>query len=782
MDDLETLFGAGALGQLSDGQLLERFLEGREVAFEALVTRHGPMVMRLCRGILDDPHDAQDAFQATFLVLVRRAGSIWNRDSLSSWLFGTAMRVAARARADAARRRRHERRGAAMTGETICDGPRDSDDLTPIVREEVTRLPEKYRAAVVLCDLMGCGYEEAARVLDCPLGTLKARLSRARARLRERLTRRGLASLAVVPPSKLVTPAASVPAALARSTARAAATHGTSRAAALAVGTISDRVVFLTERIVSSMFLAKPKLIAALTLVLGVSATGVALFLLVAPGPEATKPAPPTARPWAPPDPGRPVLTPGDADRHALAVARSLPDPAERAQELLDLGQAEARRSDATAAKTTLRLAVEAAVSIPPNGRYVFPGLPHPIIRIAAAQAELGDDEAVPRPFLAAAQRIAAEDDGNQLQQWNHLVQYEFRVSGRVSPETVAGYRRCLEREPSYPPQYLVPILLKLQAASGDPKGALRAVREGEEFVGPEGAHLRKGALLGILGGVKRGDPVAEEVLEELKKAVVDQPAPARGRDSRPEELLALAKEEVRLGRFADAVGSAGSMRMTDVQDKFDQAQTFVEIARAQARAGDPAGAVASAREAIALCDSIPDEGYYKTFPLYRAGAALVEAGALAEARKLAETFNPSYRSMLRIQIAEASRAAGDDATALEDLKEALRASEEDRASAAKRRIGIYSASLELARLQARLGDLPAALRTVATITDAKLRDGAVMSLARARAREGDLASARDLVARIDSPEARGKAWIRIACDLPEPKASKRGPSTPPGP
>jgi hypothetical protein len=364
-----------------------------------------------------------------------------------------------------------------------------------------------------------------------------------------------------------VTPAASVPAALANSTARAAATYGTSRAAALAAGTVSDRVVFLTERIVSSMFLAKLKLIAALTLVLGASATGVALFRMAAPGSAATKSAPPTARPAAtksalptarpeaPADAGRLVLTPGDADRRALAIVRrSFPDPAERAQQLLNLGQAEARRGDATAAKTTLRLAVEAAVSIRPFDRYVFTSLPHPIYRIAAVQAELGDDEAARRTLFAAAERIAAEDDGNQPQYWNQLLDYEFRVSGRVSPETVASFRRCLEREPEYPLFYVLPIFVKLQAASGDPKGALRAVREGAEFAGPElteqvrqyghqAAHLRQAALLGILSVVKRGDPVAEEVLEEVKKAVLDQPAPAGGRDPRPEDLLALAKE-----------------------------------------------------------------------------------------------------------------------------------------------------------------------------------------------------------------------------------------------
>ena len=110
-------------------------------------------------------------------------------------------------------------------------------------------------------------------------------------------------------------------------------------------------------------------------------------------------------------------------------------------------------------------------------------------------------------------------------------------------------------------------------------------------------------------------------------------------------------------------------MRMTDIKDKSSQAQRFAEIARAQARAGDPAGAVATAREAIAICDTIPDERPYKTLPLYQAVDALVEAGALAEVRKLAETINPSYRSTApRLKIAEASRAAGDDATAVEYL------------------------------------------------------------------------------------------------------------------
>src|SRR5262245_64792254 len=119
LGDLRTLFGVGAIGRLSDGQLLDRFLARRddvaEAAFAVLVERHGPMVLRTCRGILRDAHDAQDALQATFLVLARQAGSIRSRESVAGWLYGVACRVSARAKGEAVRRRVFERRAAAMS-------------------------------------------------------------------------------------------------------------------------------------------------------------------------------------------------------------------------------------------------------------------------------------------------------------------------------------------------------------------------------------------------------------------------------------------------------------------------------------------------------------------------------------------------------------------------------------------------------------------------------------------------------------------------------------------
>jgi RNA polymerase sigma factor (sigma-70 family) len=192
---LNTLFSVGAVGQLTDAQLLERFTSHRdetaELAFRTLVERHGPMVLRVCRTVLRDVHNADDAFQATFLVLVRRAGSLWVRDSLGPWLHRVAYRTASCARSAAARRRQHEERAAERSAEVSHDA--DRDDLGDVIHEELGRLPERYRAAVALCLLEGLTPEQAARHLNCPVGTVHSRLSRGREQLRGRLLRRGLA-------------------------------------------------------------------------------------------------------------------------------------------------------------------------------------------------------------------------------------------------------------------------------------------------------------------------------------------------------------------------------------------------------------------------------------------------------------------------------------------------------------------------------------------------------------------------------------------------------------
>ena len=285
--DIGTLFDAGTASGLSDRQLLEQFAGRRDVsaeaAFEVLVLRHGPMVLRVCRNVLGDSTDAEDAFQATFLVLVRRCGSIRRLESLGSWLYGVACRVAARARVDAAKRRSAERRGALRVVQAVDAsgaGERDRAEFGTVIQEEVHRLPEKYRAAVVLCYWEGLTHEQAAAQLGCPLGTVRSRLARARSRLHRRLTRRGLAPLAGLVAAALDAPSVDaarlsvVPNPLIRSTVKASAQI-------LAVGALNEvastSVALLTQSVLRSMLMMKFRAAAVSLVLIGLGAYGASL-------------------------------------------------------------------------------------------------------------------------------------------------------------------------------------------------------------------------------------------------------------------------------------------------------------------------------------------------------------------------------------------------------------------------------------------------------------------------------------------------------------------------
>lgn len=269
---LEALFQHGRLGGLTDSELLERFLGGdessAEAAFTVLVDRHAPMVLRVCRSLLGSGHDAEDAAQAVFLVLARRAGSLRRRDSAASWLFGVARRIAARARRDEAHRRKHERRRAEMA--TI--ERRESMDIEAReeLHHEIDRLPEIYRSAIVLCYLQGLSHEQAASWLGCPLRTLQSRLLRAKERLRDRLVRRGVSVPALLPP--LAKSIAASPG-WAATTVKAATAFAAGQAPAAAIG-VSAAVVSLAESSLRAT-IHLPKLIAAVVLTVGVGAMAV---------------------------------------------------------------------------------------------------------------------------------------------------------------------------------------------------------------------------------------------------------------------------------------------------------------------------------------------------------------------------------------------------------------------------------------------------------------------------------------------------------------------------
>jgi RNA polymerase sigma factor (sigma-70 family) len=196
--NVQTLFHLGSIGTWTDAQLVTKFVvdrDGSEAAFRMLLARHGPMVMGVCRRILDDPHAAEDAFQATFMVLVKKAGTLRNSDGLTNWLYGVALRTARKARAAESRRRVVESR-AGLELRRPEKGNSIQEELRSIIDEEVHRLPERYRLPLLLCHMEGLHHEEVAERLGCPVGTVESRLFRARERLRARLIRRGLAPTA----------------------------------------------------------------------------------------------------------------------------------------------------------------------------------------------------------------------------------------------------------------------------------------------------------------------------------------------------------------------------------------------------------------------------------------------------------------------------------------------------------------------------------------------------------------------------------------------------------
>ena len=197
LDEIHRLFAEGTLAGLSDVQLLDRFaVRGDGDAFAAIVARHGAMVVSVCRSAVGsrDDADADDAFQATFLVLVRRAGSFPLRGSLAGWLYRVARRVARQARIEASRRRARERIAAGRREvERRQDDP-ERDELRRIVHQELAHLPEHYRTPIVLCDVHGLTRDEAAEAIGCPPGTVAGRLARARGQLRDRLARHGVSS------------------------------------------------------------------------------------------------------------------------------------------------------------------------------------------------------------------------------------------------------------------------------------------------------------------------------------------------------------------------------------------------------------------------------------------------------------------------------------------------------------------------------------------------------------------------------------------------------------
>ena len=770
--ELRALFGEGRLADLGEGQLLDRFLcHHDEVAFAELIARHGPMVLGVCRRWLADPNDVDDAFQATFLILLRKGRSLRDSKTLSPWLYGVSQRVARRARSQAARRRERlvSTSHDAPTSRTAHEEAA-SRELLAIVDDEIRRLPEKQQTVAVLCLVQGWTHEEAARALEWPLGTVKSRLATAREALRERLKGRGLDApdglLAALPLSWRLAPAATL--------------GRLSRLTQLAIDCVNRAVppgkaatagaLELSRGVLRTM-LWKTVLLSSACIVLAVSAAGGVALAYQREGRIAAAVHPDRSKALDPPIDGQKTSRPVQRDvlqiayEQAERFSRSIEDSAERAEHLLSLGIARTRQGRLPEAQAILNEAVNAAANIPKNSHRI---IPHPIIRIAEAQAEAGDREAAHRTFLRAVQVVASDEPGEQADNWINLIPRQLAIEGRARmAHTFAVYRRFTESEDGDAVRDQDTATALDAAQSGNPDSALKVIQAptfGSD--GPNPDHRRFLALFEVVSyfGPDERDRV-RPLLSEARK-LIDATDRVRTRSLQFEEL---AREEARLGLFSDAVASAEAIVTKNLPHEDERIQGFncesralLDIAEKQLRAGDQDGAKSAARRAMVVIDASKSLSH-ESFRLVQLADLLIRVEDLDAAREIINRISfPDEASYKMRRVARRQAKAGNHAAAKASWNRALEI-------AAR---GSQERTVTTAEIQAEMGDLARALRTLDTITDEAEKQEAFCSVAIALASVGNLDAVESVVAKITSSEVKDRIWFGIACGAPRQKST----------
>jgi RNA polymerase sigma factor (sigma-70 family) len=604
---LSTQLGVQEAGALTDTELLQRFLDRRdEAAFEVLVWRHGLMVLGLCQRLLHDVHAAEDAFQATFLALAREAGRVARRESVGSWLYTVACRVALKAKGRAARRAARESAGPGVHEAVHSEDPA-ALDLRPVLDEEINRLPEKYRRPVVLCYLEGKTNTEAALQLGCPAGTVATRLAWARARLRGRLTRRGVALSAGVLATGLGagTLRAALPGPLVESTVRAGVAWAVGRATA---GAASARVAALAEGAVQMLFVSRLKkmvLIVAAAVVFA-AGVGVCSYRVLA-----GKGGPATAQETRPPAGGKDYVRPTARQvlGEALDVARAVEDAAERVNLLVQLAVGQAEAGDRAEGLKTLQDALKVAREIEeetPKGMALR--------EIAQAHVRVKD---VPGALRAA-------DVIQDAWRKNHLL---FLIATQqASGGDVAGALRTAEAISDDQKDGVLEAAARAQAGAGDLKaalqmadrlkhqplsraGALEAVALAQAKAGDRaaGATLQEALRLQTATLAREGDRTAARASGAVLQARIGDVSgalacAAKLADGRAEALAGIAVERARAGDLPGALRT-----VDDLADPERKVAALTSIARTQLEAGNPAATRETLRAARTLADALKD-------------------------------------------------------------------------------------------------------------------------------------------------------------------------------
>ena len=750
-DPVRSLFETGTVAGLTDAQLLERFrVRGGEaggIAFEALVRRHGPMVLRVCRRVLGDPHDAQDAFQATFLVLVRRAHAIREARSLAPWLHGVALRVASCSRANAARRRKHERTAGASRAALAVDRD-DGPELEAAVQEELGHLPERFRVPLVLCDLGGLTHEQAADRLACPVGTIKSRLARGRERLKGRLARRGVGpSAAIAAALDLGTAPAALAEAALRIATRAGAGGSSAAAAILAKGALKTMMVYQIKTL--ALFIISVAGVAGL-----VGATILA-------GADDPRVRPQTVSPS--PLPEKPIL---DVLRKAARATASADNPAHLSTCLV-IAKAQIRAGDKEGAIENLRRVSSEADALPASQRCSL------LTALAWARDAAGDRAGGLEDFARAKDTAAGIGTV-----WGQVRALKLVAAGQLDlgdPEAAEATVNTMsdlalaitdENEKFGPVGDVVAALLSL----GDFDRAfltIEAAAAGNDYL--------KGQLLGRLAAAAGSHAIwfmqprrplsPREIRDRLP--VLARIAEIAGAfafaEERPDVDLAIAFAH--LGDFDEAIRIAhrfgmGKIRYAHAIDMTAMPYILSVIAADQGKAGKGEAARRTIREALDLIEHDPklasrrDQVAWAQAKIgdFEGASKTLEAGGKVDPRELADLAHrqelvgdrEGSRATYRLALAEAERVLNEPppepkpgpATGVVLVDADGKVVEPPPGDPEARRKD--QARQQVAAIQARMGDRDAAVATFLAIVQDDARGRAAGAIAEARARSGD--------------------------------------------
>ncbi len=792
---LNILAMVGVVGDLTDGQLLRACRGGRlgdgqgqeraQAAFTAMVQRHGPMVLKVCRQVLGDPHDADDAFQATFLVLLRRAGSVRNVDSVASWLHGVAYRVSRRARIAAVERRTRERRAAEMNTLRHDCGADDGESWDEL-HEEIARLPSRYREPIVLCYLEGLTTGTAAGRLRCAQGTVLSRLSRGRERLRARLIRRGLA-----PDDSLI----------ARGIApEPEATHlpGSLLAATVELGTrflsqtgsvasaVPASVASLTEGVLQAMFWTKLRIAALAGLAVATLAVGTAGAIARAysesktgrvnrprrvvqePATSKAKPADPAAAAYLP-LPARDELHRllRRAAGEAIAAAKAKPMP--ESYSLAAIAEAQARAGDLDGARATLAGATKEA-----DGQFGGASSAWGLWIVGRSQARCGLKDEARASLRAAVKAVPGvvgdyNKDSRTVRTLATIAEEQATLGDRDEARRTAD--RLLEFSRKFFESTRIgnarsveaPQIARALAAAGDFDAA---------FGWSEGI-FNDGNVLGEIAATAAkalGRDEARRFVREAEKRI----AKLKLVEATYFGLSDLAEAQARLGDIEAARRSAGAIGQGPSRVDYDmtdgQPYAFIRVASVQHEAGDLAGARETLRLAFRSVNDNPKmrrrDGRY-----LQVAMGQIANDDLEGASRSIEAMEKDRGEMLA-DLARGYAARGDDAAARKTFARALidarhtaqNPPSPDPVLAEFKLPGASQnmpaiARMKLAGVQSMAGDVAGALRMMRSIEDTNYRRLALNKIVEARATAGDIAGALRLcVEESKTPEERRSA------------------------